>query len=136
MNAVLRLVHAVVASTLVASLVIQVFLAGLAIPQLGGNGSFADHRNFGYLIGVITLAVLLAAIAARAGRRRILQATGLLALYVVQSSLPYMDPALPFAAALHPVNALVMSWLGLLYARHAWRDRTQPAAWEAATAAA
>ena len=39
--------------------------------------------------------------------------------------LPYMDPGLPFAAALHPVNALVMFGLGVLYARRAWRERTE-----------
>jgi hypothetical protein len=123
MRAALRQAHAVVAWVFVASLVIQVFLAGLAIPQLGGNGSFATHRDFGYLIGLITLVLLLTAIAAGAGRRRIGQAVGLLVLYVIQSSLPYMDPGLPAAAALHPVNALVMFGLGTWYARQAWRER-------------
>ena len=124
MNSAFRQVHAGLAWAFVASVVGQVFLAGLAIPQLGGNGSFATHRDFGYLIGLLTLLVLIAAIAARAGRRRILQAAGLLVLYVVQSFLPYMDPALPFAAALHPVNALVMFGLGVVYARQVWRERT------------
>jgi fucose 4-O-acetylase-like acetyltransferase len=128
MNSVLRQAHAYLAWVFVGSVVVQVFLAGVAIPQLGGNGSFGDHRNFGYLIGLVTLLVLLAAIGARAGRRRILQAAGLLVLYVVQSSLPYMGPGLPFAAALHPVNALVMFWLGVVYARQVWRERTGPIA--------
>jgi hypothetical protein len=110
------------------SIVIQVFLAGLAIPQLGGNGSYATHRDFGYLIGLIALVLLLAAVAAGAGRRRIGQAVGLLVLYVVQSSLPYMDPGLPAAAALHPVNALVMFGLGIWYARQVWRERAPASA--------
>ncbi len=134
MHSFLRQVHAFVAWAFVASVVVQVFLAGLAIPQLGGRGSFETHREFGYLIGLLTLIVVLAAIAARAGRRRILQAAGLLVLYVVQSSLPYMDPALPLAAALHPVNALVMFGLGVLYARQVWRERLGTAV--VATAAA
>ena len=134
MNSMLRQVHAYLAWGFVASLVIQVFLAGQAIPQLGGNGSFATHRDFGYLIGLLTLLVLLAAIAARAGRGRIGQAAGLLVLYVIQSSLPYMDPQLPFAAALHPVNALVMFGLGVVYARAVWRERGGAAV--AATASA
>lgn len=123
MTAALRQVHAFMAWGFVVSLVVQVFLAGLAIPQLGGSGSFATHRDFGYLIGLLTLLLLVAAIAARAGRRRIGQAAGLLALYVVQSSLPYMDPGLPFVAALHPVNALVMFSVGVVYARQVWRER-------------
>jgi fucose 4-O-acetylase-like acetyltransferase len=125
---VVRQVHAFLAWAFVASVVVQVFLAGLAIPQLGGNGSFVTHRDFGYLIGLLTLLLLVAAVVARAGRRRIGQAAGLLVLYVVQSSLPYMDPGLPFAAALHPVNALVMFWLGVVYARQVWRERAAAAA--------
>ena len=123
MKEVSRQVHAAVAWLLVGSIVVQVFLAGLAIPQLGGNGSFETHKNVGYAIGLLSLILLLAAIAAGAGRRRIGQAAGLLALYVVQSSLPYMDPGLPAAAALHPVNALVMFGLGTWYARQVWRER-------------
>lgn len=128
MTAVLRQVHAFLAWAFVVSVVVQVFLAGLAIPQLGGSGSFATHRDFGYLIGLLTLLLLIAAIAARASRRRVGQAAGLLVLYVVQSSLPYMDPGLPFAAALHPVNALVMFSLGFVYARKVWLERGSAAA--------
>src|SRR5436190_4975812 len=128
MKGVLRQVHAWLAWALVAAIVIQVWLAGSAIPQLGGNGSFATHRDFGYGIGLLTLLVLLASISAGAGRRRSSQALGLLVLYVVQSSLPYMAPDLPFAAALHPVNALVMFALSLWYARAVWRERAMAVA--------
>jgi hypothetical protein len=123
MRPLMRQVHAWMAWAFVAAIVIQVFLAGLAIPQLGGNGSFATHRDFGYLIGLLALLLLIAAVLAGAGRRRISQAAGLLGLYVIQSTLPYMDPGLPAAAALHPVNALVMFGLGLWYARSVWRQR-------------
>ena len=58
------------------------------------------------------------------GRRRIGQAAGLLGLYVVQSSLPYMDPGLPASRRLHPVNALVMFGLAVWYARTVWNERT------------
>lgn len=118
----LRALHAATAAIFAASLVVQVFLAGLAIPQLGGNGSFATHRDFGYLIGLITLVVLVTAVIARMGRRRIAQSAGLLGLYVVQSSLPYIGVGA--IEALHPVNAVVMFVAAAWYARTVWNERT------------
>ena len=126
MHGVIRQAHAIAAWLIVVAILVQVWLAGSAIPQLGGSGSFAPHVDFGYLIGLFILILLTLAIVARAGRRRIGQAAGLLVLYVIQTSLPYMDPALPAAAALHPVNALVMFGLAVWYARSVWRERTEP----------
>jgi Family of unknown function (DUF6220) len=127
MTSVLRQVNAWVAWAFVAALLIQVWLAGAAIPQLGGNGSFVTHVEFGYLIGLFSLILVVLAILARSGRRRILQAAGILGLYVVQSSLPYMDPGLPAAAALHPVNAVAMIGLAIWYASQVWRERARVA---------
>ena len=123
MQSVMRQVHAAVAWLLVGAIVVQVWLAGSAIPQLGGTGNFETHRNVGYLIGLITLVLLLTAIPTGLGRRRISQSAGLLVLYVIQSSLPYMDPGLPAVAALHPVNAVLMAGLSFVYARGVWRER-------------
>lgn len=125
MNQTLRQVHAWVAWAFVAAIVIQVFLAGLAIPQLGGNGNFGTHQGFGYSIGFVALALVLTAVAARAGRRRILQSLGLLVVYVIQTVLPNLDPGLSIAAALHPVGALILFGLGTWYARQVWRERAQ-----------
>jgi len=123
-NSMLRQVNAWVAWGFVAAIVIQVFLAGLAIPQLGGNGSFETHQGFGYAIGLVALALVIAAVAARAGRRRILQALGLLGLYIVQTILPNLDPGLSIAAALHPLNAMILFVLSIWYARQVWRERS------------
>jgi len=123
MQGMLRQVHAWVAWVFVGSILVQVFLAGLAIPQLGGNGNFSTHQGFGYAIGLVALALVIAAVAARAGRRRILQALGLLVLYVIQTILPNLDPDLSIAAALHPVGALILFGLGVWYARTVWRER-------------
>jgi len=121
MTQVARQIHALVAWLLVASILVQVWLAGAAIPQLGGNGNFETHRNVGYGIGLITLALFLTALPSGLGRRRILQSLGILGLYIVQSSLPYMGTNA--IEALHPVNAIVMFVVSLLYARAVWRER-------------
>jgi hypothetical protein len=115
-----------VAWLLVGSIVIQVWLAGSAIPQLGGDGSFATHAGVGYLIGLITLVLLITALPTGLGRRRILQSLGIFGLYIVQSSLPYVGVGA--IEALHPVNAIVMFLAALLYARAAWRERAVTAA--------
>ena len=126
MRPMLRQLHAAVAWLLVGSIVVQVWLAGVAIPQLGGTGNFENHRNVGYLIGVIALALVLTALPTGLGRRRILQSLGILGLYIVQSSLPYMG--INAIEALHPVNAVVMFVVSLLYARAVSRERAAPAA--------
>jgi len=124
MQGMIRQVHAWLAWLIVVAILVQVWLAGSAIPQLGGNGVFTTHQSFGYLIGLFFLVQLIVAFAARTGRRTIGVAAGLLVLYVIQSSLPYMDPGMPAVAALHPVNALVMFVIQIWYARLSWRERT------------
>ncbi len=126
MKSVLRQVHAWVAWVVVGAIVVQVLLAGLSIAQLGGSGSFVTHVDVGRIFGVVFLLLVVTALLAGAGRRRVLQAAGLLGLFAVQSFLPYMDEALglPIVAALHPVNALVMFGLAVLYARAVWRERS------------
>lgn len=121
MQSVARQLHTWVAWLLVGSIVVQVWLAGVAIPQLGGTGNFETHRNLGYAIGLIALVLLLTALPSGLGRRRILQSLGILLLYIVQSSLPYIGPNV--IEALHPVNAMVMFVVSLVYARAIWRER-------------
>jgi hypothetical protein len=125
MRSVFRQVHAVVAWLLVGSILVQVWLAGSAIPQLGGSGVFGWHAGFGYLIGLITLVLFITALPTGLGRRRILQSLGIVGLYIVQSSLPYMGVGA--IEALHPVNAIVMFVVSLVYARGVWRERAVPA---------
>jgi len=122
----LRAIHPYVAWAIVALIVVQVFLAGLAIRELGGNGSFATHAGVGYALGLAFLVLVLSSLGS--GGRRIRQSAGLLGLYVVQSILPNLDPGLSIAAALHPVNAAVMFALATWYARAVWRDRRPGAA--------
>jgi Family of unknown function (DUF6220) len=122
MQAVMRQVHAAVAWVLVGSIVVQVWLAGMAIPQLGGNGSFATHVDVGYTIGFVVLILFLTAFAKGLGRRRVLQSAGILGLYVVQTLLPNIGVA--GIEALHPVNAAVMFLASVLYARAVWRERS------------
>ena len=118
-------VHAIAAWAFVITIVIQVFYAGAAITALGGSGSFRTHIDFGYTaVGLAAAAVLVTAFIARRPRREIGIVAGLLGLYLVQTSLPFAKFDLPWVAALHPVNALLLFALAAWYARRAWRAGT------------
>jgi hypothetical protein len=100
----------------VALLLVQVFLAGIAV---FGAGGFAPHRWLGLLVAlVLPIILLVTAAAARAGRLVRLSAL-LLGLGVLQAALPWLRGDAPYVAALHPVNALVIAWLGVVIARGA-----------------
>jgi uncharacterized protein DUF6220 len=120
--------HAAAAWIFVAAIVVQVVLAGLAIAKLGGSGDFSSHIEFGYTwVGLAGLAVVLTALVARRPRRDVGITLGLLGLYIVQTVLPSARGSLPFLAALHPLNAMVLFVLAIWYARRAWASAMPPA---------
>jgi hypothetical protein len=100
----------------VALVIVQVFWAGSA---LFAGGDFALHRDFGYMVSLVPLLILVAALPARAGRRMLGLAGLLFVVTLVQTILPILRDDAPFLAALHPVNALLVFWLGLAVARRA-----------------
>jgi hypothetical protein len=117
--------HVAAAVLLVAAIVVQVFLAGAAIANLGGSGDFASHREFGYTwVGLASLAVVLTALAARRPRSDVGIVIGVLALYIFQTMLPNARASAPWVAALHPVNALFLFSIAAWYARRMWRTAT------------
>lgn len=118
---VLQRVHAAAAALFVAAIVVQVFLAGSALANLGGSGDFSAHVEFGYTwVGLAALAVLATALLARRPRREVLLTVGLLVLYIVQTLLPSARGSMPMVAALHPLNAMILFVLAIWYARRAW----------------
>lgn len=123
----MRRVHAGAAWLFVASIVVQVFLIGAAIQELGGSNDFSAHAGFGYLIGFIALVLVVTAVLARAGRNAIALSLGLLVLYVIQTVLPGFKASMPWVSALHPVNALVMFAVSIWYARRAWQTSSAAA---------
>jgi hypothetical protein len=114
-----RLAHVVIAWVFVAGVLVQAFLAGSALSQLGGSGDFSTHIEFGYTwMGIIALVVLLTAFIGRFPRLHVGLVIGLFVLYVIQASLPGARSSAPAIAALHPVNAILLFGLGVIVA---WR---------------
>lgn len=118
---ILHRLHLAAAVLFVAAIVVQVFLAGAAIANLGGSGSFSTHIEFGYTgIGLAALALLITVFVARRPRRDVGIVVGIVVLYVIQTILPSFKASTPAIAALHPVNAMLLFVVAVWYARQLW----------------
>ena len=100
----------------VASLVVQVFLAGLAVFK--DPATFSVHVEFGQkVIGLLTL---LLPIVAWIGRLPFVRpSVGILLFYLLQTFLPEVRASYPVVAALHPVLAIGLFWLAIRLAMRA-----------------
>lgn len=112
-----RYLYAALAWAFVAGVILQVFFIGLGL--FVGRENLALHVNFGWLLHLGPLPILLAAAFARAGRRRILQTTALAVLVFFVPILAVLRTDAPLAAAFHPVGALLAFWLATVVARGA-----------------
>ena len=116
MTEIARRAHVWAAWLFAAGVLVQGYLAGAALGQLGGSGDFATHLAVGYMIGIVALAVLILALAGRFSRGQIGWSGLLVLLYIVQTSLPFLRSSSPAIAALHPANAMVLLVLALVIA--------------------
>lgn len=99
----------------VACLVVQLFLVGLDIWEALGESEL--HRDFAYTYGWLAPVLVLIGGLAHVARRTLWLAVALLVLYAVQTYLPLLADVLPWVAAIHAVNALVVFWLAVVVAR-------------------
>ena len=108
-----RLFYALLSSVFVACVLVQVFFAGV-----GAFGADWDlHLTFVHLFGALPLLMIPMAFLGRLSWGSRLLPTLLVVLIGVQYATA--SSAVP-AAAFHPVNALLIFWVGLLGARQAW----------------
>jgi Family of unknown function (DUF6220) len=108
-------VHLAAGWLLVVGLLVQVFLAGLGI--FGDASAFATHRDFGHLLEIFPVVIVVTALVAGYGRSRALAGVGLLALLLLQTILVLQRGSSDVLAALHPVNGflvmLVAVWVAV-----------------------
>lgn len=103
----------------VAVVLFQVFLAGMAL--FGAERDFELHRNLGYLIHLTPIPLILVAVVAKVGQRLLLWTGALFVVQAIQPLLPMLREDLPWAAALHPVLAVVLFSLGVTIGLQAWQ---------------
>jgi hypothetical protein len=121
MRSVARTAHLVVAWVLVLGLVVQVFLAGLGVFR--SPESFATHRDFGFMLELLPIVLLILGLVARLGRRQAILAAGIFGLFLLQSVFVGLRESNPEVAALHPVNGFLITLLAIVLARTAWLER-------------
>jgi len=121
MRSIARSAHLVVAWLLVAGLAVQIFLAGLGVFR--GPESFLTHRDFGYMLELLPLVLLVLGLVAGLGRRAALLAAGIFGLFMLQSVFVGLRADAPEVAALHPVNGFLITLLSIVLARDAWIGR-------------
>ncbi len=121
MRSIARSAHLVVAWLLVAGVIVQIFLAGLGVFR--GPESFATHRDFGFMLELLPLVLLLLGVVAGLGRRAALLAACIFGLFILQSVFVGLRADAPEVAALHPVNGFLIAFLSIVLARDSWLGR-------------
>ena len=121
MRSIAHSAHLVVAWLLVAGVLVQIFLAGLGVFR--GPEAFANHRDFGFMLELLPLVLLLLGLLGGLGRRAALLAAGIFGLFILQSVFVGLRADAPEIAALHPVNGFLIAFLSIVLARDAWLGR-------------
>lgn len=117
MRRIARYIYVGVAWVAIAGFMVNIYLAGMAVFV---DRSYWDiHRDFGYAVGWIVLIYPPLALLAWIPRRLTAWLAALLLYYVFHTILPLLEENLGWIAALHPVSAVLLVWLGLAHARRA-----------------
>ena len=106
--------------------IIQVFLAGLGV--FDDPSSFATHRDFGYVIELIPIVMLVLALVGGMPRRFAGLSALLFGLFILQSVFVAMRESMPAVAALHPLNGFLILAIGVLLAWQSWQARRHTSA--------
>ena len=102
-----RYAYVVVIWLFLVFLVVQIFYAGqglFAVPP-----DMRQHAGFGWLVHFLDIALIVVAPLARVGRPTIWWVLALFFLSAIQPLLPELRTDAPLVAALHPLNAVLIS---------------------------
>jgi hypothetical protein len=114
-----RVIYLAFATLFLVGVVVQVYLAGMVV--VAGVITWADHVNFGHMLGAPVVILLLSAYLGRIPRRMKLLSWLLFGVYILQADVViFMRGSAPLISALHPVLALVDFTLGFLLVRRTW----------------
>jgi len=112
-----RRLFLVAAWLFVIGLVYQVYLAGMGIFA----GNFDNHVNFGYMVSLIPVVMVVLGLIGRVGWRDIVLSAVLFGQGILQTVFVLQRETAPAIAALHPVNGVLMLIIGIYLGIDAWR---------------
>jgi hypothetical protein len=124
LTAAARVAFVVVAWVFLLCAIVQVFLAGLGV--FVGPAEFLRHRDFGYIIGWLPLAMLVLALVGSLPRPMWGASLLLVALFGLQSVLVAFRSTAPALSALHPLNGFLILYLAQAVARRSRRFVAPP----------
>ncbi len=110
---VARIFYALLSSGFVVCVLVQVFIAGMG--AFGADWSY--HVAFGHLLEPLPMLMIPVAFVGRSSW--VLRLLPFLLIVLIGAQYALANTAIP-AAALHPVNALLIFLIGLFMARRAW----------------
>ena len=123
MRPIARNLYLVLAWLFVALLLVQVFLAGLGVFR--SDADFPTHRDFGYLLELFPILLLVFGVLGGMDRRLAVIAAVVFGQFILQSVFVLQRGSAPMIAALHPVNGFLILLLAVVMARAAWMARAE-----------
>lgn len=119
-------VYLTLTSLMFLGILTQGFLIGALL--FAGAGWAGDaHATLGLVVLILALLLPLTGLLARLPSRQTTLSAVLFLLTLIQAILPNLSDNLPFAAALHPTNAMLLFGLTLLLLIQGWRSRQRGA---------
>jgi hypothetical protein len=114
-----RVIYLAFATLFLVGVVVQVYLTGMVV--VAGVITWADHVNFGHMLGAPVVILLLSAYLGRIPKRMKLLSWLLFGVYFLQADVViFMRGSAPLISALHPVLALIDFALALSLVRGAF----------------
>ncbi|WEG14560.1 DUF6220 domain-containing protein [Pullulanibacillus sp. KACC 23026] len=96
-------------------IIIQVFLAGLAI--FVSQGQWADHELFVRFFAFLPIIMLILSLLGKTTKGYKWQCFGLFLMIILQYMTAGLSSNLPYISALHPILALILFWRALVTAK-------------------
>ena len=121
MQRIISQIHQWLAWIFLAGLLVQLYLVGA---PLFGVTSFQPHRMLGAALTLAAIFFPVLALVGRLGRQLVGLSLLLAFLAIVQGMLPLLRSTIPWIAALHAVNALVLMATSARIGRAGRADRT------------